>query len=379
MNDDLANDVRIRRQRLGMTQAQLATHLGITRQALSLIEAGKTSPSTTVALRLAKTLGCQVEELFWLEPDETELTARLCLAQGLTTRQHRDERPRSVILGKVDDEWIAHEVPPMAGLFGLDEADGRVSESQWAGASSSRVRSHLPIQELERHLIIAGCAPSLGLLTHDRVLEREGRVRWISMSSGRALGALKAREVHIAGLHLPDSDGGGYNLEAIRRTFGPDEVRVITLAEWTMGIVTSSSNPLGVRTVEDLLRPDLRIVGRPEDSGAHQGLVGSLLASGLNPSRLTYQTVVASHAEVALAINSGLADAGPCIEPVARALGLDFIPIATERFDLVLRTEYAERPAVQALFGTLASLPFRRQLNQSFYCDVSRTAEEQRL
>src|SRR5207248_5171133 len=94
----------LRRARLksGLKQSELAKRAGVSRQTLSVLESGRGQPSTSVALHLARVLGCRVEELFWLRDEAGELTAEL--AAGSEVRGGKAER---VVIGSVAGRWVA--------------------------------------------------------------------------------------------------------------------------------------------------------------------------------------------------------------------------------------------------------------------------------
>src|SRR5438067_13758705 len=93
----------LRRARLksGLKQSELAQRAGVSRQTLSVLESGRGQPSTSVALHLARVLGCRVEELFWLRDEAGELTAEL--AAGAAARGGKGER---VVIGSVAGRWV---------------------------------------------------------------------------------------------------------------------------------------------------------------------------------------------------------------------------------------------------------------------------------
>src|SRR5437763_1238227 len=99
----LTNNVKAIRDRLGMSQQQLADAAGVTRQTIGNIEHGPFTPSAIVALRLAKTLGCRVEDLFWLEEDLPTVEATCA---GNTTSTSGDRL--RVSLARVGERWVAH-------------------------------------------------------------------------------------------------------------------------------------------------------------------------------------------------------------------------------------------------------------------------------
>src|SRR5256885_16135824 len=101
----LESGLRRARLRSGLKQGELAERAGISRQTLSVLESGRGQPATWIALRLARVLGCRVEELFWLRDDGGELTAELA---GPLARGSKADR---ALLGSVANRWVAHALP----------------------------------------------------------------------------------------------------------------------------------------------------------------------------------------------------------------------------------------------------------------------------
>ena len=100
------------------------------------------------------------------------------------------------------------------------------------------------------------------------------------------------------------------------------------------------------------------------------------LRLGLKPSQLTgYDSLAAGHLQVAAAIVGGLADAGVSSEPAALAYGLDFIPLAEERFDLLLPAKHAASREVQGLLKVLTSPWLLAQLASLPGYDAARCGE----
>src|SRR6266853_2918120 len=99
----LESGLRRARLKSGLKQSELAKRAGISRQTLSVLESGRGQPSTSVALHLARVLGCRVEELFWLRDEAGELTAEL--AEGAEARGTKAGR---VVIGSVAGRWVAH-------------------------------------------------------------------------------------------------------------------------------------------------------------------------------------------------------------------------------------------------------------------------------
>jgi molybdate-binding protein len=179
-----------------------------------------------------------------------------------------------------------------------------------------------------------------------------------------ALKALGRGEVHVAGLHLWDEATREFNLPFVRRLLPGRAMLFVNFASWEEGIVVRAGNPLGIRGAEDLVHPRIRLIQREPGAGAHKLLEQALRAKRVSPVALRRSGGVAlGHMEVAQAIAMGAADAGIAIRGAAVAFGLGFIPLAVERFDLVIPRTLATDPRVERLVDTLGSRTFRRELD----------------
>jgi putative molybdopterin biosynthesis protein len=156
-----------------------------------------------------------------------------------------------------------------------------------------------------------------------------------------------------------------------RRLLGPN-ARLVTFAIWEQGLMLAPGNPYGIGHVGDLSRRGLRIANREAGSGARALLDAELARAGVKPDRVAgYATVVRSHLAAAEAVSAGLADAAVGVRAAALALGLAFLPLAQERYDLAIPDRFFELPAVQALLETLTSPLFRLEVEALGGYDVS--------
>ena len=334
---DLRTTLPARRRAAGLSLTALAGQIGISRQALSAIESGRSGPSTAVALRLARVLGCRVEDLFALPGD------RLL---GVSVQAGPGSR---VVLGRVGGRWVAHPVDARA----TDPADGLVH-------AAGEVEILGDPRRLERTALVAGCAPVLGALA-GRLADRSGGARWLPRTSGASLRALAEGRTHIAGMHLAAADDPATHERLVREQLPGVAVDIIGLVGWREGLALAPGNPLGIRRVEDLGAPGLRVGRRPPGAGAAAVLTRALSELGLD-ARTLRGPAVSSHADAAAAVLHGAADAAVLIEPVARAFGLDFLPLAEERFELILRARDREHPGVRRLLDRLADARFAREV-----------------
>lgn len=342
--------MRERRQERGLSQQQLADAAELTRQTVGAIEAGRSVPGVDVALRLARALGCTVEELF-AEPRQASVMAAP-VGERVSGR---------VTLAEVAGRWVAHPL-------------GRASVTATAdGVATALERGRLRVDALEGgrdardNVVIMGCAAALGLLSSRlNASGGAGRFLWFEASSAASLEALGQRHTHLAGVHLVSPKTGEANVEAARLHARKAALTLVTLARWQAGFVTAPGNPRRVRRGEDLARSRLRIVTREEGSGARRLLDGQLreVASEARP---TPTIQAAGHLEVAQLVASGAADVGVATQDAALAYGLEFVPIAEERYDLALPTTSLGDLRVARLLDALTHAAFRRELETLGY------------
>lgn len=174
------------------------------------------------------------------------------------------------------------------------------------------------------------------------------------------LSMLQARRVHISGSHLLDSAKGEYNIPFLASHIPDFSVVAVNFAYRQQGLIIRRDNPLKVRGIEDLVRPDIRFVNRQKGSGTHLLVEEHLKRLGLDPSKVKgYETEVSTHLEVGISILKGEADAGVGIKTIAEMLGLGFIPLQEERFDLLIPKDYFFFEEVQQFLDTLKSSHFK--------------------
>lgn len=365
----LSNSLKQIRVRLGMSQQDLAAIAGVSRQTISGVEAGQYAPSTTVALRLAKALGCQVEDLFWLEQETPALEA-------IPTQDFPTNTPLRLNLARVGGRWIAHPlIGQNAFRWEMIPADGEAVYT--AHAPTLPVKLLDDPEKLEHTVVLAGCTPALSLWA--RASERwhpSLRVHWTFDNSLSALDRLWRGEVHMAGMHLYDPITQDYNVPFVQATVQGTAAVVINLGSWEEGLLIHPDNPSQLATIADLTRPGVTIVNREVGAGSRQ-----LLERSLEEAQIPFQAVqgfdqiVYGHLDVAQAIATGKATTGVSTASVAQAFGLGFIPLARARYDMVILKPYLEEPTVQQLLSTLGHRRVLSQLAALGGYDTSQTGE----
>lgn len=185
-------------------------------------------------------------------------------------------------------------------------------------------------------------------------------VYWRPSSSLAGLFALATDACDLAGTHLLDAATGEYNAPFVERLLPGEPVLLVTVAEREQGLLVAPGNPAGVREVRDLARRGVRFVNRPRGSGTRLLCDRLLAAAGVSPSTVNgYDREAPTHLAVAAAVAAGTADVGLGIRAAAQAAGLDFVPLARERYELALRAARQDRPGVAAVLAALRTPAFR--------------------
>ena len=188
--------------------------------------------------------------------------------------------------------------------------------------------------------------------------------------------ALRKNMCHIASSHLvADTDGPDkeYNFPFLEK----EMKRMPAAVNFCMrqqGILIDKKNPWGIKGIQDLSQPGITIVNRSLGTGTRQLFDGELKKAGIKGSSLKgYDTIAAKHMDIGLAVLSGSADAGPGIKPVAEKLGLGFIPICWERFDLLISKERFFDKGIQLFLGLLKEDIFKTTAQELGGYDLSRS------
>ncbi|MBU4524799.1 MAG: molybdopterin biosynthesis protein [Desulfomicrobium sp.] len=276
-------------------------------------------------------------------------TVEVELARKVPSKLGTEELVRLAI-GRVGDKFVATPLGRGAGMLTtLIRAQGMTRipvESEGAEAAST-VRAELlvPAAELDQTLVVVGSHDNiLDVLGNEFMgLERPVRIASSHVGSMGGLTALKNRSALMAGTHLFDEDSGDFNFPFFRKYLPGLDVACVNLAIRHQGLIVAKGNPLGITGVGDLARPEVRFINRQRGAGTRILLDYHLRQAGIGPEQVNgYEKEEFTHMAVAVNVLTGTASCGLGIFAAANALGLDFVPLARERYDLAFLPELAD-------------------------------------
>jgi len=242
---------------------------------------------------------------------------------------------------KVIDAWI--EANAKSGLETARQKSSRISGALLASGSNDPVLDIL-------HTCLRKTHPELFIFS-------------ANTGSTEGLAALEMGFTEIAWSHLFDPETGEYNIPYLERLVPHVKAVVVNLFFRELGFVTAKGNPLHIGTFEDLARRGVRFVNRQAGSGTRLLLDHHLAKSGIPSDGIAgYNDDVSTHIEVGLAVLSGGADTGIATAAVSNLLGLDFVSITRERFDMICDQSVFFQKEVQALMEALNGDAFRKRI-----------------
>jgi putative molybdopterin biosynthesis protein len=313
----------------------------------------------------------------WLGRRPNELAVETAQLTRKITSPAGDEDYVRVAVGKVGGKLLAAPLSRGAGVItSLVQADGLVilPPGVQGVEAGEQITVHLyrSRADLERTIFCIGSHDVALDLLRQFLAEQDRRLVSANVGSQGGLIALRRGEAHVAGSHLLDSQTGEYNISYIRQYLPNILVKVVALVEREQGLLVKRGNPRGIKSLDDLSRPEIRFMNRQRGAGTRVLLDYHLGLKGIAPDSIQgYNQEEYTHLGVAAAVASGRADCGLGIAAAAQALDLDFIPLFQERYDLVIPKEYAQGELLAPLFGLLSDGEFRQAVSRLMGYHVS--------
>jgi putative molybdopterin biosynthesis protein len=300
------------------------------------------------------------------QPDEPRPTISVEPTRKIPSKLGTEEFIR-VKLGQVDDRYVATPLSRGSGnIKTLTEADGiiRVPNAVEGFRENEPVACELlkPLCVVKNTVVIVGSHDNTLDLLADQIRSGHADIALSSSHVGSMGGlmAIKRGMCHLAGAHLLNTEDGSYNVSYIQKYLPDTPVCLINLVLRDQGFIVAKHNPRGIKGIEDLGRNDVRFINRQPGSGTRILLDHRLSETGLTPADINgYENEEFTHMSVAVCVLSGAADVGLGIYAAAKALDLEFIPVVTEQYDLVVPKKYLHTRNIGILLETIRTTDFK--------------------
>ncbi len=261
--------------------------------------------------------------------------------------------------------WVRHHVKMLetAGLVDIVETrvtNGVVEKFYRARASGLLLQELILPEDPQRPAVVLSGSHDLAVELLSQQIEKYLHVLSLPVGSLDGLVNLRQGLSHLAGAHLLDVNGE-YNTPFVRHFFPDRTMNVITLAHREQGLIVAPGNPKGIKSLADLTREDVTFINRNPGSGTRLWLEQELHKLGLPSAAIRDNgKFVYTHTESARAVSERRADAALGLQAAAHTLGLDFIPLFHERYDLILPHEQVE--TLHPLLDALQTKAFRQSV-----------------
>ncbi|MEJ2135520.1 MAG: molybdopterin biosynthesis protein [Desulfofustis sp.] len=277
-----------------------------------------------------------------------------------------------VTLGQVGTKLIATPSGKGAGsVMSMVRADGLLtipSGSEGVGAGETvRIEMLRSRKEVEATLVAIG--------SHDNILDLMAnflhrmtpplRLSSAHVGSMGGIMAIRRGEAHFGGTHLLDEDTGEYNVSFITRFLADTPLQLINLCYREQGLIVPKGNPHRITSLADLIARNLTFINRQKGAGTRLLTDKILRDSNLEPDQLAgYNHEEYTHMNVAASVLSGSVDAGMGIRAAAQALDLDFVPVAEERYDLIVPTVFLDDARMKAALDLMNNNSFKTRIEE---------------
>jgi len=294
-----------------------------------------------------------------------------------------DEEFLRVKLGNIDGKIMAYPLSRGAGvLTSLVEADAliRIPLLKEGVDFGEEVEAELleDLNKIKNNIIVTGSHDLVLDILRNELQEEFSDFNLVSFNVGSMGGllALKQKRTHLATTHLLDPESGEYNFPYIKKMLPRRELVVVNLTYREQGIMVKRGNPKNIKGIDDLVRKNIKFINRQKGSGTRVLLDYLLKKKGINPLDIQgYSKEEYTHLMVASAVAEGSVDAGLGILSAAKAFHLDFVPVAKERYDIIIPKEYYSSLKIKKLLTIIRSEKFRKKVLSLGGYDLSQSGK----
>jgi putative molybdopterin biosynthesis protein len=298
-------------------------------------------------------------------------TLKVKLGRRIVSTMGAEDFVRMTI-GHVNGEYIANPLTRQAGVtMSLVKADGLlvVPPDQLGYEQGEEVDIELfrPVEEIDSAIVFNGSHDLTIDILSSFLREETKSSKIISSHVGSMAGimAIRKGEAHIAGIHLLDPETKEYNRSYVQRFLGGQEVVLYPFLKRKQGWLLPEGNPLAIQDVKDIVDKGAMYVNRQKGAGTRILFDLLLREHEIEPEQVTgYDREMFSHLSVAAEVKGSSQAVGLGIYPAAKAMGLDFLPVADEDYDLLMTKSFYESNQGQQLVKLIQSEEFKARVEE---------------
>lgn len=273
-------------------------------------------------------------------------------------------------IGFVNGEFISNPLTRAAGVtMSLVRADGLLiippTRLGYEQGEFAEVELLKPLEEIKDAIVFIGSHDlTIDLLSSQlKKIKRTSNIMSSHVGSLAGIMAIKKGEAHVAGIHLLDPETKEYNKSYIKRFLPDKEVVLYPFLKRKQGWLLPKGNPLDIKTVSDICHREAHFVNRQKGAGTRILFDMLLKEEEIGSEQIIgYSREMFSHLSVAAEVKGDAQSVGLGIYPAAKSMGLDFIPIADEHYDLLMTKEFFESEQCKALIEVIHSKEFSEQV-----------------
>jgi putative molybdopterin biosynthesis protein len=315
-------------------------------------------------------------------PEPKRQTVTVKLGRRIVSSMGAEDFVRMNI-GYVNGQFVANPLTRAAGVtMSYVRADGLLIVPAniigYEQGDLAEVELLRPLEEIKNAIVFCGSHDLTIDLLSSQLKRARTDMKIVSSHVGSMAGimAIRKGEAHVAGIHLLDPSTKEYNISYVNKLLAGQDVVLYPFLKRKQGWILPKGNPLGIESAADLARVNANYVNRQKGAGTRI-LFDLLLEEGcLTPDDITgYDREMFSHLAVAAEVNGDAYGAGLGIYPAAKAMNLDFVPVADEEYDLLMTRSFYESESGQLLISMIQSARFKSQVEQIGGYQVVENAE----
>jgi len=244
--------------------------------------------------------------------------------------------------------------------------------------SNNRIHKIEQLNPLEKKLfIISGQDVALDILA-SHLSKKLAFLTPLRLNQGslNSLVAFYQNQCNLVSLHLYDGDTDSYNVPFAKKFLtGTEYIHIHLLSRWA-GFYVEKGNPKNIQTFEDLTREDVQFVNREKGAGIRVLLDEHLRINDISKKDIRgYEDIETNHVAVATKVKNKQADVGLGIEYTAKMVGVDFVPLKKESYDIIIEKTEENKEIIEAIQEILTDPTFQKELQSIGGYDLSNTGK----